>query len=98
MSLLAMTDEQAMWRVQTEDDHQAFAKLVARWEKPIFRLCARLIGDAARAEDLKQEAFSRAFAKRKDYQPDCKFSTWLWRIALNLCYDELRKRQRLAKD
>ena len=95
--VLNMTDEQAMWRVQTQDDHHAFAKLVARWEKPIFRLCARLTGDLHRGEDLKQEAFSKVFAKRKDYQPNCKFSTWLWRIALNLCYDELRKRQRFAK-
>jgi len=96
-SLFTMTDEQAMWRVQTEDDHQAFAKLVDRWEKPIFRLCARMTGDAHRGEDLKQEAFSRVFAKRKDYQPSSKFSTWLWRIALNLCYDELRRKQRHSK-
>jgi len=40
--MISMTDEQAMWRVQTQDDHQAFARLVDRWEKPIFRLCARL--------------------------------------------------------
>jgi RNA polymerase sigma-70 factor, ECF subfamily len=96
-SLFTMTDEQAMWRVQTEDDHQAFARLVQRWEKPIFRLCARMLGDAHRGEDLKQEAFSRVFARRKDYQPSSRFSTWLWRIALNLCYDELRKKQRRSK-
>ena len=96
-SLVSMTDEQAMWRVQMNDDHQAFARLVARWEKPIFRLCARLTGDIHRGEDLKQEAFSKVFAKRKDYRATSKFSTWLWRIALNLCYDELRRRQRLAK-
>jgi len=96
-SLFTMTDEQAMWRVQTEDDHQAFARLVQRWEKPIFRLCSRMLGDAHRGEDLKQEAFSRVFARRKDYQPSSKFSTWLWRIALNLCYDELRKKQRQSK-
>ena len=89
-----MTDEQAMWLVQTADDHQAFARLVERWETPIFRLCSRMIGDAHRGEDLKQEAFSRVFARRKRYQPTSKFSTWLWRIALNLCYDELRRKQR----
>jgi RNA polymerase sigma-70 factor (ECF subfamily) len=96
-TVLSMTDEQAMWRVQTEDDHQAFAKLVTRWGKPIFQLCARLTGDAHRGEDLKQEAFSRVFARRKDYHATCKFSTWLWRIALNLCDDELRRKQRTAK-
>ena len=91
-----MTDEQAMWLVQTADDHQAFARLVERWETPIFRLCSRMTGDAHRGEDLKQEAFSRVFTRRKGYHPRSRFSTWLWRIALNLCYDELRRKQRSA--
>src|SRR5437762_1292643 len=64
-SLFRISDEQAMWRVQTEDDHRAFAKLLERWEKPIFRLCTRMTGDPHRGEDLKQEAFSRVFAQRK---------------------------------
>jgi RNA polymerase sigma-70 factor, ECF subfamily len=89
--LLTISDEQAMWRVKMEDDPQAFAKLVERWQKPIQRLCIRMLGDAHRAEDLTQEAFARVFARRKDYEPVGRFSTFLWRIALNLCYDELRK-------
>jgi len=93
-SLFAISDEQAMWRVQSQDDERAFAQLVRRWEGPIQRLCARMTGDVQRGEDLAQDTFARVFAKRKDYQPSGKFSTWLWRIALNLCYDELRRRQR----
>jgi RNA polymerase sigma-70 factor (ECF subfamily) len=93
-SLFSMTDEQAMWRVQTQDDHRAFAQLVERWEEPIYRLCARVTGDPHWGEDLKQEAFARLFEKRRDYRPGSKVSTWLWRIALNLCYDELRRRHR----
>ena len=93
-TLFGISDEQSMWRVQTEDDERAFALLVRRWEGPIQRLCLRMTGDAHRGEDLTQETFVRVFAKRKDYQPNGKFSTWLWRIALNLCYDELRRRQR----
>jgi len=85
------TDEQAMWRVKMNDDAEAFADLVARWEKPIQRLCARMLGDIHRGEDLTQEAFARVFARRKNYEPIGKFSTFLWRVALNLCYDELRK-------
>jgi RNA polymerase sigma-70 factor (ECF subfamily) len=85
------TDEQAMWRVKMDDDAEAFAALVARWEKPIQRLCARMLGDIHRGEDLTQEAFARVFARRKNYEPTSKFSTFLWRVALNLCYDELRK-------
>lgn len=80
-----------MWRVKMDDDPQAFARLVERWQTPIRGLCARMLGDAHRAEDLTQEAFARVFARRKDYEPVGRFSTFLWRIALNLCYDELRK-------
>ena len=86
-----MTDEQAMWRVKMEDDPQAFAQLVRRWERPIQALCARMTGDSHRGEDLTQEAFSRVFARRKEYEASGRFSTFLWRVALNLCYDELRK-------
>jgi RNA polymerase sigma-70 factor (ECF subfamily) len=94
LPLFSMTDEQAMWRVQTTDDNAAFGHLVQRWEQPILRLCARMTGNLHQAEDLKQETFTRIFVRRKDFRQGCRFSTWLWRIALNLCYDELRKRQR----
>jgi RNA polymerase sigma-70 factor, ECF subfamily len=94
LPLFSMTDEQAMWRVQTTDDHAAFVHLVQRWEQPILRLCARMTGNLQQGEDLKQEAFARIFLRRKDFRQGCKFSTWLWRIALNLCYDEWRKRHR----
>ncbi len=88
------TDEEAMWRVKLYDDHQDFDRLVKRWEEPIRKLCTRMTGDPHRGEDLKQEAFLRVFEKRKDYQPKSRFSTFLWRIALNLCYDELRRQKR----
>ena len=80
-----------MTRVQRDDDAHAFSQLVRRWELPIQGLCSRMLGDPHRGQDLAQETFARLFAKRKDYQPTGKFSTFLWRIALNLCYDELRR-------
>lgn len=89
-----MNDEQAMWRLQMQNEHTAFVQLLERWEQPVLRLCARMVGDPHRAEDLKQETFARVFARRKEFRPNGKFSTWLWRIALNLCYDELRRRHR----
>jgi RNA polymerase sigma-70 factor (ECF subfamily) len=98
MSILSLftsrTDEESMLRVKTHDDHQEFARLVKRWEEPIRRLCTRMTGDTHRGEDLKQDTFVRVFEKRKDYQPAGRFSTFLWRVALNLCYDELRRQQR----
>jgi RNA polymerase sigma-70 factor (ECF subfamily) len=97
-SLFLLTDEQAMWRVQMEDDAEAFARLVERWERPIQNLCTRMLADAHRGEDLAQETFARLYARRKDYQPSAKFATYLWRVALNLCYDELRRRQRRPEE
>lgn len=96
-ALFSMTDEQAMWRVQMHDDADAFAKLVQRWEGPIQRLCTRMTGDSHRGEDLAQETFVRVFARRKDYQARGRFSTFLWRVAMNLCYDELRKINRRSE-
>jgi RNA polymerase sigma-70 factor (ECF subfamily) len=88
------SDEDLMVRVRTDGDARAFATLVAHWQEPIYRLCARMTGDAHRGEDLKQETFARLFSKRELYQPTGKFSTYLWRIALNLCHDELRRLHR----
>src|SRR5687767_7665729 len=93
-SLFSISDEQAMWRVQMQDDAEAFAIIVERWEGPIQNLCTRMLGDSHRGEDLAQEAFTKVFTRRKEYEPRGKFSTFLWRVALNLCYDELRRRER----
>ena len=88
------TDEQAMGRVQSHDDPEAFAAIVRRWEGPLRNLCLRMTGDLHRAEDLTQETFSRLHARRREWQPTAKLSTYLWRIAINLCHDENRRRTR----
>ncbi len=93
-SFLTGGDEDLMLRVKTNADPRAFAALVGRWEEPIRRLCTRMTGDAHRGDDLKQETFARLFAKRSGYLPTGRFSTYLWRIALNICHDELRRTQR----
>ncbi len=96
-ALFQTSDEQFMWRVKLQDDAQAFASLMQRWQTPIERLCARMTGDTHRAEDLAQTAFTRVFAKRAEWQPSGKFSTFVWQIALNLCRDELRRIKRRAE-
>lgn len=93
-SLFAASDEQLMWRVKLDDDASAFAGLVSRWERPIQRLCFRMTGDVHRAQDLTQTAFTRVFARRAQWEPTGKFSTFLWRVALNLCHDDNRRQQR----
>ena len=93
-ALFSASDEQLMWRVKLQDDAEAFASLMSRWQKPIENLCIRMTGDLHRAEDLAQTAFARIFARRADWEPIGKFSTFLWRVALNLCHDELRRAKR----
>jgi RNA polymerase sigma-70 factor (ECF subfamily) len=93
-SLFSVSDEQMMWRVKTDGDGAAFARLVARWERPVQRLCARMTGDPHRAEDLTQTVFARVFARRASWEPRARFSTYLWRVALNLCRDDLRRMSR----
>jgi len=86
-----------MWRVKLQDDAEAFASLMSRWQRPIENLCIRMTGDLHRAEDLAQSAFAKIFAKRADWEPTGKFSTFLWRVALNLCHDELRRAKRRSE-
>ena len=83
-----------MVRVKEKGDHAAFALLVNRWQGPITRLCVRMMTDEQRGEDLAQDTFAKLYQKRGSYKPIGKFSTYLWRVAMNMCYDELRKRKR----
>jgi RNA polymerase sigma-70 factor (ECF subfamily) len=92
-----LTDEEAMVLVQARGDHEAFAQLVQRWQQPIRRLCIRMAGDEHRGHDLAQETFARVYSERSGFVPGRKFSTWLWRIAINLCHDDHRRVGRRAE-
>ncbi len=66
-----------------EGEHQAFEVLVRRWEGPIFSLAYRLSGSDEEARDVCQETFLAAFRHLKSFRREAKFSSWLYRIALN---------------
>src|SRR2546423_9517700 len=68
-ALFTTSDEQLMWRVKLQNDAQAFASLMTRWQRPIQRLCTRMTGDPHRAEDLTQTVFARVFARREVWEP-----------------------------
>ncbi|MGG1572624.1 RNA polymerase sigma factor SigW [Fictibacillus sp. NRS-1165] len=74
-------------------DQEAFEGLVEIYKDKIYRLCYRMVGDSHEAEDLAQEAFVRAYINIDKYSGSYKFSTWLYRIATNLCIDKLRKKK-----
>lgn len=72
---------------------KASRDLVCRYERPVYNLIVRMVGNPALAEDLAQETFLRMFRGLKSYDPGQKFSNWLFRIAHNLTIDHLRIRR-----
>jgi RNA polymerase sigma-70 factor (ECF subfamily) len=78
-----------------EGDESAFRELLERFRRPVFSLVYRMIGDREQAEDLAQESFVKAFNNLDSYNPNYRFSSWLFKIANNHAIDHLR-RARLA--
>ncbi|MDM5214844.1 RNA polymerase sigma factor SigW [Peribacillus sp. RS7] len=74
-------------------DHNAFGEIVEIYKDKVFQICFRMLGNRQEAEDLAQEAFVRAFVNIRSFNIQMKFSTWLYRIATNLCIDRLRKKK-----
>jgi RNA polymerase sigma-70 factor (ECF subfamily) len=90
---MTWTDEELVARSKTGDT-ESFNQLVKRWERPIFALAYRTLGREEDARDVTQETFLRAFRALRGFKGDAKFSSWLYRIALNLCHDWMRKERR----
>jgi RNA polymerase sigma-70 factor, ECF subfamily len=74
-------------------DQDAFAEIVEIYSNSIYQLGYRMLGNRHEAEDIAQEAFIRAYVNIKSFNQDLKFSTWLFRIATNLCIDRIRKKK-----
>jgi RNA polymerase sigma-70 factor (ECF subfamily) len=89
----AATDEDLVARAQG-GDVDSFNQLILRWERPIYALAFRVLGREEDARDVSQEAFLRAFRALPGFKGQAKFSSWLYRIALNLCRDWIRKQRR----
>jgi RNA polymerase sigma-70 factor (ECF subfamily) len=87
------TDEDLVARSR-RGDLQSFNELILRWERPIYALAYRVIGREEDARDVVQETFLRAFRALPGFKGQAKFSSWLYRIALNLCRDWIRRRRR----
>jgi RNA polymerase sigma-70 factor, ECF subfamily len=76
------SDQALVQRVQN-GDQQAFALLVAKYQRRVFRLISRFVADPASAEDIAQETFLRAYRAIGNFRGDSQFYTWLYRIAVN---------------
>ena len=98
-AVVGQTDREAQderrWAIlSAEGDARAFRCIVERHYRGVFRFVSRLAPTAADAEDLTQEAFSRAYLNIDRFDPRYRLSTWLYRIALNVTRDHMRSAKR----
>lgn len=88
-----MTEEDALVRRCIEGDTDAFAPLVARFERPLFNVALRVLRDREEARDVVQTAFLRAWKHLGSYRPEHRFFSWIYRITYNEALNQLRKRR-----
>jgi RNA polymerase sigma-70 factor (ECF subfamily) len=91
------TDERLV-KATLSGDEEAFAELVRRYKQKIFRLSARFVRDSDELDDICQEAFIKAYQSLNKFRGDAPFEHWLTKIAVNVCYDVLRKQSRRRYD
>jgi RNA polymerase sigma-70 factor, ECF subfamily len=75
-------------------DENAFETLVNRHQTSVLNLIYRFVGDRVKAQDLAQEVFLRVWQAARSYKHEAKFTTWVYRIASNLCFNELKSARR----
>ncbi len=85
--------EDLMIRI-AKGDYDAFEILINRHQTSVLNLIYRFIGDRTQAKDLAQEVFIRVWQAAKTYKPEAKFTTWIYRITANLCFNELKASRR----
>jgi RNA polymerase sigma-70 factor (ECF subfamily) len=88
---MELSDDQIIERTLAGET-DAFSLLVRKWERPIYGLSLRMLGRDEDARDVCQETFLAAFRNLRKFRGEAKFSSWLYRIALNACHSRLRHR------
>ena len=92
---MAETDEENNWVAQSRNgDHAAFEALIRKYQQMVHSLTFRMTGSAADCKDLAQETFIRAYQQLDSFGGTAKFSSWLYRIAINACLDWRRREHR----
>lgn len=87
-------NQERAWALAAQrGDSTAFIQIVDAYQRPVYNLCYRMLGDANEAEDAAQETFLRAYTKLNTYNPHHKLSSWLLSIASHYCIDRLRKQR-----
>jgi RNA polymerase sigma-70 factor (ECF subfamily) len=87
-------NEKYLLEKSKEGDIEAFEYLVTKYQKKVFNIALRLLGNYDDASELTQEAFIKIYKSIKNFKEESLLSTWIYRIATNVCLDELRKRKK----
>jgi RNA polymerase sigma-70 factor (ECF subfamily) len=93
MKHIAQKSEETWLEEALQGDDEAFSMLVEAYQRPVYNLCYRMLGNQRDAEDAAQETFLRAYKFLHRYDSQRKFSTWLLTIASNYCIDQYRRRK-----
>ncbi|NLT74818.1 MAG: sigma-70 family RNA polymerase sigma factor [Chloroflexi bacterium] len=89
---VASVDDERLWVLRAQQgDQEAFANLVEAYQRPVYSLAYRMLGNPSDAEDAAQEVFVRAFTHMESYDATRKFSSWILSIASHYCIDRLRR-------
>src|SRR3974377_683630 len=88
------TDERALVRAAQQGDTAAFEELVARHRDKVYARAYSMMRNEDEALDLSQEAWVKGWQRLKQFQGESSFGTWMTRIVINLCLDQLRKHKR----
>ncbi len=83
-------EDKALVKAFQAEGSAAFDKLVLRYKDKVFNLCYRLLGDYEEANDCAQETFVKVFCSLKNFRFESTFSTWLYRITVNICKNKLK--------
>jgi RNA polymerase sigma-70 factor (ECF subfamily) len=92
------TEDAVLLARVADGDHEAFTEVMKTHEDRVFSVCLRILGDREKALDATQETFLTAFRKAHQFEGKSTFGTWVYRIAVNTCYDQLRKQKRRPAD
>ena|SRR2546425_10653434 len=92
--MVDLDDEKAWLLKSQQGDLEAFESLIRKHERMIHSLIFRMTGSLSDAEDLAQETFIRAFQQLAGFRQQCKFSSWLFRIAANACLNWKKSSER----
>jgi RNA polymerase sigma-70 factor, ECF subfamily len=90
---MTVTDDFTLIRLIQSGDHHAFESLIRRYQRQVANLIYLTMGNRDDVDDIAQEVFIRVYRSLSKFKFDASFFSWLYRITMNLCIDEIRKRK-----